>query len=211
MKKIIFILTILFSINLFAIENDTMTFNDVEKVDFEKKEVIVKVGTSYVFDAEKLGLNVAANYYYKLDPYFAFGGEVDFLWVKWDRTLGSTETGNTTGTLTSDTDAFTFPILLNGQVRLPNLVSKIYVEPSFTLGMGFTTMILNNSIAGNTNTDLYGGFVWQFISSVDFRPSENSKIKFVFDLGYMSTELERNNVKIDMSGMIVRAGVKFNL
>ena len=221
MKKLIVILFMLIlSINVFA-SDDTGTFNDQEKVDFEKKEFLFKIGTSYAFVPGKLGLDFALNYYYKLDPYFAFGGEIDFFWIKWDRFIETTELGNASGTATANTDAFTIPVFLNAQVRLPNLVSKIYVEPSITLGLGYTTMILSNTFPETTNTgdsiseentiNFYSGFAWQFLVSADFKPSSNSKIKFVADLGYRSTLPERKNIKIDMSGFIARVGVKFNL
>jgi len=185
-----------------------------------RHEFTGKIGTGYSSVPKKFGLDVAANYMYAFDPYFAAGGEVNFFWITWDQVLGEEVVGLTTREVKAKTDAYTIPFIFDAQLRLPEIFSKIKLIPSLTVGLGYSLMILSYSQPDFTDVnsgkhyeksdkkDFYGGFSWHAYASIAFQP-ENSKIFFTLDLGYRGAYLERENKEIDLSGFIAKAGVKF--
>ena len=187
-------------------------------------EFTAKLGTAYGSNPEKFGLDVSLNYTFLLDPYFTAGVEADMFWIKWEQKIGDEIKDEVTGTksdVTADTNAFTIPILLNLQLRLPNLVDKIYIEPSITAGLGYALMPMNftqpqftdasgTEYSEDSKLDLYHGFVWQVFTSVSFVPSISS-VAFSLDLGYRSTAPEKDSRGFDMSGFITRLGVAFKI
>ena len=173
-------------------------------------EFMWKIGTGYASDPEKFGLDLSFNYIYNIDPFFVFGLEADFFWIKWSNTLGDVNAGGSAqGSLKAETNLYTFPLFANAQVRLPMLRKKIYVEPFFTVGLGYSFMLLDYSSSGGDGTDLYSGFAWQVMASAAYKISDASAVDFVFDLGYRSIKPDKGNVEIDMSGAFFRAGVRF--
>ncbi len=213
MKRTIFlIITILLSsAALFADDNANKLTVTREKNVFTNpsdNEFIGKLGTSYASKPGKFGMDLSLNYIYNIDPVFVFGLEGDFFWIKWKTKIGEVSKGSANGELTADTDLYTFPFFGNAQIRFPFLRQKIYVEPSVTVGLGYCLMILDYTSTTKSETDLYGGFAWQFFGSASYKMYENSAVNFVFDLGYRSLSPEKNNVQFDMSGIITRLGVK---
>jgi len=189
-----------------------------------EKEFTGKLGTSYSHKLDNWGLDVSLNYMYKLDPWFVAGFEGDFYWVRWEKLLGTKEEPiGVYKEIISDSDAFVVPMFFNAQVRLPFLVKKIYVEPYVTVGLGYTLMILTykqpSFVDSNTGetfekqsiNDFHHGFAWQFLASVAFKPGEDSRIKFIADFGYRGTSPEKDNVKVNLSGMLMRLGVQFDI
>lgn len=173
-------------------------------------EFMWKIGTGYASDPEKFGLDLSFNYIYNIDPYFVFGLEGDFFWIKWSNTLGEVNAGGSaSGSETADTNLYTVPLFANAQVRLPMLKKMLYVEPFFTIGLGYSFMILNYSSSAESGTDFYSGFAWQILASAAYKIADNSAVDFVFDLGYRSIKPDKGNVEIDMSGPVIRAGVRF--
>lgn len=173
-------------------------------------EFMWKIGTGYASDPEKFGLDLSFNYIYNIDPYFVFGLEADFFWIKWSNTLGEVNAGGSaSGSETADTNLYTVPLFANAQVRLPMLKKMLYVEPFFTIGLGYSFMILNYSSSVESGTDFYSGFAWQILASAAYKIADNSAVDFVFDLGYRSIKPDKGNVEIDMSGPVIRAGVRF--
>jgi len=217
MKKIgVICLTVILLASAVSADEDPISIKDT------RTELIGKIGTAYASRAEKFGLDVSFSYIYRLDPFFVAGLEADFFWLSWERSLGQKEIGETSATVKADTSAYTVPVFFIFQVRLPNLVDKIYVEPSITGGLGYSVMILNNSIPDYTDndgnsisskseTDLYSGFTWEVYLSASFRPAKESKINFIFDLGYRAAYPEKDNFEFNMSGFMVKTGVKFTL
>lgn len=215
MKKILIIFTALF-LGATALYSQETVDN---KVRVERKqnvfvnpsdnEIIVKLGMGYAKDPGKVGLDVSANYYYNLDPFFVFGVEGDFFWVSWDSKLDDVNAGGSAnGSLKAETDLYTFPIFFNAQLRLPMLKNKIHVEPFITVGLGYCFMILDYSSEVESDTDLYSGFAWQILASASYKISDRSAVEFVGDLGYRSIQPDKDNVEIDMSGLIARVGVR---
>lgn len=172
-------------------------------------EFIGKIGTGYASDPGKFGLDVSLNYIYNLDPVFVFGFEADFFWVQWNNKVGDVKAGGSAyGSETAETNLYTFPLLANAQVRLPFLRNKIYVEPSLTVGLGYCFMILDYSSDNESGNDLYGGFAWQIYGSAAYKLYQNSAVDFVLDLGYRGLNPDKDNIEINMSGVIARLGVR---
>lgn len=218
MKKII-IIALLLSITSFSLLYAQNNIEDSKIVVPRVKNVFVnpsdsefmwKLGTGYASDPGKFGLDISFNYIYNIDPFFVFGLEADFFWVKWNSTLDKVNAGGgVVGSKKADTNLYTFPIFANAQLRLPMLRKMIYVEPFFTVGLGYSFMILDYSSSEKNGTDFYSGFAWQVLCSVAYKISDASAVDFIFDLGYRGLKPSRNNVEIDMSGPVFRAGARF--
>lgn len=216
MKKImtlIAVLTMLIPAVLSAQEpaSDRVTISREKNVftNPSDNEFIGKIGAGYAKDPGEFGLDVSLNYIYNLDPVFVFGLEADFFWVSWSNKLGDIEAGGgTDASLKAETNLYTFPLFANAQVRFPFLRNKIYVEPSLTVGLGYAFMILDYTSDTDDGNDLYTGFAWQVYGSVARKLHENSAVDFVLDLGYRSIKPDKDNIEVDMSGVIARIGVR---
>ncbi len=172
-------------------------------------EFVGKIGTAYAADPEKFGLDLSMNYIYNLDPYFVVGLEAGFYWISWENKLDDVNAGGAAyGTEEAETNIFTFPVFANAQVRLPFLREKIFVEPFITVGLGYSFMILDYTSDVENGTDFYSGFAWQIIFTAAYRLPRGSAVDFLFDLGYRDIGPEKNNVEIDMSGVVTRLGVR---
>jgi len=216
-KTLILILTLLISSTIVYAEDSVAgkTVIPREKNVFTNpsdNEFVGKLGTGYAADPDKLGLDLSLNYIYNIDPVFVFGLESDFFWIRWKNNLGDVNAGGAAnGTLTAETNLFTFPFFANAQIRFPFLKQKIYVEPSVTVGLGYALMILDYSSDAENGTDIYSGFAWQAFGSLSYKIYQNSAVDFVFDLGYRGLSLDKSSVGIDMSGIITRLGVRMYL
>lgn len=186
-----------------------------------KKEIIGKIGTTYAYDLEKFGLNAGAYYYYRLDPYFAVGGSGEIFWVRWEKTLG-TKAGPVDTEVIEQTNAINLPLYLNASIRLPFLAEYIFVKPALNVGVGLSTMMLTYNQPAFTSTDgkvyeedtifrMYAGFTWQVVTSFAYHPSEDSNIEFLLETGYRGNKVQNGEEKIDMSGILLNAGVRFYL
>ncbi len=215
MKKILLLITaiILSSSVLYAQQSGT----DKVTIPREKNvftnpsdnEFIGKLGTGYASDPGKFGLDISLNYIFNIDPVFVFGLEADFFWIKWENKLEDVNAGGAAnGSLTAQTDLYTFPFFANAQVRLPFLKDKIFVEPSFTIGLGYAFMILDYSSDTESDTDFYSDFAWQAFGSLTYKIFDKSAVDFVLDLGYRETTPDKDKIEIDMSGVIARLGVR---
>lgn len=220
MKKIIIIALLLFTTSfsfLYAQGSNEESKVVVKReknifVNPSDSEFMWKIGTGYASDPGKFGLDLSFNYIYNIDPFFVFGVEADFFWIKWKSTIGKVNPGGSApGTEKADTNLYTFPLFANAQVRLPMLKKYIYVEPFFTVGLGYSFMILDYSSREENGADFYSGFAWQILCSAAYKISDASAVDFVFDLGYRGSDPSRGNVEIGMSGPLIRAGVRFYL
>lgn len=172
-------------------------------------EFIGKIGTGYAADPEQFGLDLSFNYIYNLDPYFVVGLETDFFWVSWESKLGDvTAGGGTNASLKAETNMFTFPVFANAQLRLPFLRQKIYFEPFITVGLGYSFMILDYTSEEEDGTDFFSGFAWQVLFTAAYRLPQGSAVDFLLDLGYRGMEPQKDNVEINMSGPVIRLGVR---
>ena len=212
-KLILTLVIITISTALFAQGYEEYRPASTQTKNAANNEFMLKVGTSYAADPEKFGLDVSLNYMYNIDPFFVCGFEGDFFWVTWKRKVQDYDAGGavTGGSRNDKTDLYTFPFFANAQVRLPFLKNKIYIEPAFTIGIGYAFMILNYSSDDGNDTDLYRGLALQGFASAYYKISKESAVDFVLDLGYRRLALDKGRIGIDMSGFIARLGVKFSI
>ncbi len=215
MKKIIMILSasmLMFSSAVFAQQQEERIVVQREKnvfVNPSDNEFLWKIGTGYAEDPGKFGLDLSFNYIYNIDPFFVAGIEGDFFWVSWDNKLEDVDAGGAAeGSLKAETNLYTFPLFVNAQLRLPMLKSKIHVEPFITVGLGYCFTILDYSSDAESGTDYYSGFAWQILASAAYKISDRSAVDFIFDFGYRGLTPDKDNIEIDMSGIITRVGVR---
>jgi hypothetical protein len=174
-----------------------------------------KIGAGYASEPDKFGWQLNFAFLNDLDPFFALGFEPGFYWARWNRKISSSEVGNVPADIKADSDAYIFPAIVDAQVRLPNLKSKIYVEPYVTLGLGYSFMILDYTIpayqsnSSEHNTKFFHGFTWQLMFGMSYDPGYSSKLKFIAELGYRGAKLKKGNLEIDMSGAILNIGIRY--
>ncbi len=180
-----------------------------------------KIGTAYATDPNKWGVQLEFDYYYEFDPYIVVSLEPGIYWLNWERKVGTEEQGEVTADVKADSNAYMIPLMINGQIRLPNLRNKIYFLPHITLGLGYSFMIYNykqpeyiDSVSGNTidsqnDTKLYHGLTWQFLVGGTFKPGQESNIGFVIETGYRWAKVQKGTLEIDMSSYIINIGVRY--
>lgn len=186
------------------------------------REINGTLGTSYADDPAKYGLDISLRYNWLLDPYFVTSMESGFFWVKWDRKIGEEVIG-TNVDVKADTNAYLIPVMFNVQVRLPNLKDKLYVTPFATIGLGYSFMLLHYSqpdfIDSNTGksynaetiTKLFTGLSWELFFGASLKPASDSKVDFYAEAGYRSLPLKSGDLELDMSGLVIRLGVRYPL
>ena len=91
------------------------------------------------------------------------------------------------------------------------LLDEIYEIKSDVDESDFNIRLACETFEKESIRDFHHGFAWQFLASVAFKPGEDSRIKFIADFGYRSTAPEKDNVKVDLSGMLMRVGVQFDI
>jgi hypothetical protein len=160
-----------------------------------------KIGTGYASDPEKFGWQLNFAYLADLDPFFALGFEPGFYWARWNRKINSKEVGDVPANVKADSNAYIFPALADAQIRLPNLKSRLHVEPYVTLGLGYSFMILNyttpeyastsggETVSSENKTKFFHGFTWQLLLGMAYDPGPSSKIKFIAELGYRGAKI----------------------
>ncbi len=182
-----------------------------------------KIGTSYATDAEKFGLQLNFAFFNELDPYFVIGVEPGIYWLKWDRKVDTKKQGLITADVKSDTNIYMIPVLADAQIRLPNLKEKINFLPHLTIGLGYSIMIYDSNQPeyvdystgtpvtkrAEEKTKLYSGFTWQMLAGGTFKPGQESKVEFLFELGYRGAKLKKGSLEVDMSGFIINFGVRY--
>ncbi len=211
MKKY-FVLTILYIVSAFSPVMAAM-----------EKGLDGKIGTAYVTDPEKFGLNIMADYYVVPDPYLACGFETGLNWTKWERTIGRklvNPPNPLEADVKADSNAYIIPALAMAQIRMPHLEEKYSVIPYLNIGLGLSFMALkykqpdyttpDGTVYSSKNeTDWYKGFTWQVLFGVAYQPGPDSKIDLLMELGYRSMKLEKNSIEVDMSGFVALIGVRF--
>lgn len=187
------------------------------------REINGTLGTSYADDPAKYGLDISLRYNWLLDPYFVTGLESGFFWVKWDRKIGVKQEGSVYVDVKADTNAYLIPVMFNAQVRLPNLKDKLYVTPFATIGLGYSFMVLHysqpdftDSNTGETYnaesiTKLFTGLSWELFFGASLKPASDSKVDFYAEAGYRSLPLKSGDLELDMSGLVIRLGVRYPL
>ncbi len=210
MKRILIALTLLVmtfaAMPLFAVERDIQG----------------KLGTGYSSDPAKFGLDLNFQYNWVLDPYFAIGLDSGLYWIRWDRKIGTKDSGGVDVDVKADSNVYMLPILADAQVRLPVLKDYIFVTPYATIGMGYSFMLLTfsqpdfeDSVSGK-NYDkeriykFFSGLTWQIIGGAGYQ-FKNSKVEFFAEAGYRNAKLKSGDLELDMSGLVIRIGAKYPL
>lgn len=238
MKKVFFIIAIIFMCLQLAVsqekqdapppadaaEKNTSAEEKPQKRDVEK-EFHGKIGTSYAHDLDNWGLDISLNFYFKIDPYFAVGLEADFFWLPWEKKLGEEYIPATTQTkdVVADTNIYSIPLFFNAQVRLPVVAKYIYIEPFITGGIGWAMAIESytrpeyESTSGKSYTrenvlNFYQGFTWQVFLTIAAKPHKESRIQFMFDIGFRGLAPQNiDNEILRISGLIMRLGVMVSI
>lgn len=82
--------------------------------------------------------------------------------------------------------------------------------PYVTGGAGYSWAKFDNPDLPAGFDDTFGGFTWQVVGGVSILLGADSNMMLIIEGGWRSAELENSdNVLLDMSGAIVRAGVSF--
>jgi hypothetical protein len=177
-----------------------------------------KLGTGYAQDPEKFGWQLNFMWLADLDPFFGLGFEPGIYWAKWERKISNKEVGDVPANVKADSNAYIIPVLVDAQIRLPNMESKIHIIPYMTLGLGYSFMILHYTMPSNsgsesseTKTKFFSGLTWQIVFGMSYDPGQSSKIKFIAEAGYRSAKLSKGNLEIDMSGVVINIGVRYPL
>jgi opacity protein-like surface antigen len=181
-----------------------------------------KLGTAYTTDPDKWGLQLNFVYYYEYDPYIVLGLEPGVYWLNWEKKVGEEQQGTgVTADVKADSNAYMFPLMANGQIRLPNLRNKLYFLPHITLGLGYSFMIYNykqpeyiDSVSGlsidaQNKTKLYTGLTWQILVGGTFKPGPESAFGFLLEAGYRGSKLKKGNLEVDMSSYMINIGVRY--
>ncbi len=180
------------------------------------------LGTAYSTDPAKFGMDLSLQHNWLLDPFFVMGFESGLYWVQWSRKVGEDEiTQDVQGDLKADTNAFYIPLMVDAQVRLPNLKKALFVTPYINIGLGYPLMIMHFSQPAyedtggkeypeENKTKFFSGFAWQLVLGAGYKPSDQSKVEFLGEVGYRNAQLKNtDNIEIDMSGFMVRIGVRY--
>ena len=181
-----------------------------------------KLGTAYATDPGKWGWQVDFVYYYEFDPYIVVGLEPGIYWLNWEKKVGEEQQGmGVRADVKADSNAYMIPLMVNGQIRLPNLRSKFYFLPHITLGLGYSFMIYNYkqpeyvdsasslTIDSKNDTKMYTGLTWQCMVGGTFKPGQESNIGFVIELGYRGAKVQKGNLEINMSSFVINLGVRY--
>lgn len=171
-----------------------------------------KIGTAYGKSPDKFGLNIEADYFYELDPYFAVGLETGLFWMQWTQKLTSDEAATNLGTYPEKKyNAYMFPFLAMAQVRLPNFKETIGITPYFGGGLGFSLMTYSYNDGEKDQLDVFNGFSWVVNAGVAYSPSASSNIEFLLDLAYRGADLTHQNRTANMSGFKAMLGVRYRI
>ncbi len=106
---------------------------------------------------------------------------------------------------------------------MPNLQSKLYVFTFATVGFGIHLYIITfirahftDSRTGKTYdsdsiTKLFKGLSWELLFGASLKPASDSKVDFYAECGYRKLPLKSGDLELDMSGFLLRFGVRYPL
>lgn len=188
---------------------------------------IGKMGTAYASVADKYGFELNLSIMSIVDPYFALGFELGYFNIGWSQKLGERDIGGgLTESVTANTSGNMLPVYFNMQIRIPDLLGGggVSLIPTLTVGLGYCFLFAGYSQPSFTDivpepdvtyeeedkSDFYSGFTWQSYLTIMFRPPKSS-IYFLLDVGYRAANPARKNAEINLSGIVLRFGVQFNM
>lgn len=181
--------------------------------------VEVKAGVASVKSAgDKAGFDAGVAYAIRLERFFAIVPEVNFNWLNYD---GAATTISGTGlgtTATPSVSLYTLPMLLNARLYIPMGADETPTfQPYVTVGAGYgLASYINKTPNQPTLNETLGGLMYQ--ASLGFAlnlgmmsEGSASSTSIIFEVGYRGGQLEKNLVKFDYGGYVIRAGASFSM
>ena len=167
----------------------------------------IKAGISYpnigTNNPDRPALDSAFSFNLGLDKYFALGLETGLNWVQWDMHHPGTYSDYDKKT----SNALTIPIMLSARIRF-DLRNKLYIMPYITAGAGYSLSFL---LCPGKDL-IYGGFTWHGMCGTAIRPVKTSFTEILIEAGFRGISMtSREDHRLDMSGFVARAGVRFCL
>jgi len=192
-KRILIVLSILiFSVAVYA----------------EKSTLHVKAGVQYPDDPDKTGFDSAATLNIGVDKYFTLGVESGFGWVQWKDKGEKVPGGEVTFTETETTNLYSLPLLGVATIRLADMMENYGFMPYITGGAGYSWTWYRSSYL----KERFDGFTWQVVGGVEIKLGSDSNLAVLLEGGYRYAPVENSdNLELDMSGFIGRAGISFPL
>lgn len=178
----------------------------------------IKAGVASVKGAgDKAGLDVGLGYVIRLERFFAVMPEVNFNWISYDVAGASVSSAGLVTASTSSVNLYTAPLMLNGRFYIPMGADETpMVQPIITVGAGYglSSFILKNP-SGAGQTETLGGLIYQATLGIKLNlgmmsEGSPSATNIIIEAGYRGGQLEKNLVKLDMGGYVVRAGASFS-
>jgi len=185
---------------------------------FASSGIEVKAGVASVKGAgDKAGLDVGLAYVIRLERFFAIMPEANFNWLSYDVAAANVSATGLTTTSTASVNLYTAPLMLNGRFYIPMGSDETpMVQPIITVGAGYglsSYIYKNPNGAGQTET--LGGLLYQATVGLKFNlgmmaEGSASSTNFIIEAGYRGGNLEKNLVKLDFGGYVIRGGVSFS-
>ncbi|MBN2435472.1 MAG: outer membrane beta-barrel protein [Spirochaetes bacterium] len=163
------------------------------------------------------GLNVSAAWWNELNYMFALGFNPQFVWFQWDKYVTDNngdkiyqekEVGGVVDEypVVEQANAYLIPLHIVAKVQFP---LSDTVTPYLKGGGGYTFMPLTYSDA---DSEMFGGATWTAAVGCQFRVPDIPNFRFFAEFGYRGSKLTNDdNVQIDMSGVVIHAGVQYGL
>jgi opacity protein-like surface antigen len=178
----------------------------------EESNINFKVGAQFPDAPDKTGFDSAISFNFGADKYFTIGVEAGFGWVKWKDSGAATEIDGVPLQEVDKTNLYSFPLLAVATIRLADMKEQYGFMPYVTGGAGYSWTIFDNPDLPDEFDKTFSGFTWQVVGGVSFLLGSGSNMMFIVEAGWRSAEVDNsNNLQLDMSGPIVRAGVSFPL
>ncbi len=171
-----------------------------------------KIGAQFPDAPDKAGFDSAVSYNYGVDKYFTIGAETGFGWVKWKDEGSSTEIDGVALASVDKTNIYSFPLMAVATIRLADMKDQYGFMPYLTGGVGYSWAKFDNPDLPDGFDDSFDGLTWQVTGGLNINLGEDSNLMFIVEAGWRSAELENSdNIMLDMSGFVARAGVSFPL
>ncbi len=172
----------------------------------------IKLGFSYFnvghHSPEAAALDSSYAFNLGLDKYFSLGFETGLNWTRWDCYSPRAEkSGLEPGDRKTAADALTLPLMLNAVVHY-DLRKDYFIMPYVAAGAGYSWSFFFHPDQDKN----YGGFTWQVMAGTSIQPRKDYFAEMIVEAGYRGSSLTaREGYKLDLSGFVFRAGVRFSL
>ncbi|MBS0616948.1 MAG: outer membrane beta-barrel protein [Spirochaetes bacterium] len=182
----------------------------------------VKAGAASIKDtnpSNKVGFDAALAYTLRLDRFFAIMPEVSFNWLNYTGSSASIGGSGISGGSTPSTSIYTLPVLANARIYIPMGGDDTPIfQPYITAGLGYGWMSYNQSSTPTSSaaTATASGFMYQavvggLLNLGMISDGSASSTNLLLEVGYRGGLLSTSNSQqLDVSGILVRAGVNLS-